>query len=234
MLDATHGTTSGFSGSHSSGLLQPVAISTSGTGGLSAIAERRSLDDSAAQGQLSEEDLDEEEMDMFEADVAAAGQTGPAGGEPDAEDDSDEERVGGLAKGLENERTLKSGYLLKKGERRKAWKKRWFVLRTARLAYYKDHRVSPKREPTSCRKADIVGLVARNTSYVASSRSVTSGLACPCSSKSTRTVWELSPPSEPTTFERVPRPKLTSGRLPSMKLARRSRTRPRKRKPDGD
>lgn len=101
---------------------------------MSAIAERVSMDESAAQGQLSEEDLDEEELDMFGAEVE--------GGQAEAEDDSDEERVGGLAKGLENERTLKSGFLLKKGERRKAWKKRWFVLRTARLAYYKDHRVS--------------------------------------------------------------------------------------------
>ncbi|KAF6759884.1 pleckstrin-like protein [Ephemerocybe angulata] len=35
------------------------------------------------------------------------------------------------------ESVLKSGYLWKKGERRKTWKKRWFVLRPAHLAYYK-------------------------------------------------------------------------------------------------
>ncbi|GAA6058342.1 hypothetical protein JCM3770_001979 [Rhodotorula araucariae] len=33
---------------------------------------------------------------------------------------------------------LKSGYLMKKGERRKAWKKRWFVLRGGQLAMYKN------------------------------------------------------------------------------------------------
>ncbi|KAF9370472.1 hypothetical protein CPC16_003690, partial [Podila verticillata] len=33
---------------------------------------------------------------------------------------------------------LKSGYLMKKGERIKIWKKKWFVLRTSKLAYYKD------------------------------------------------------------------------------------------------
>ncbi|KAG0305033.1 hypothetical protein BGZ98_004661 [Dissophora globulifera] len=33
---------------------------------------------------------------------------------------------------------LKSGCLLKKGERIKIWKKKWFVLRTSKLAYYKD------------------------------------------------------------------------------------------------
>ncbi|KAF9647996.1 PH-domain-containing protein [Thelephora ganbajun] len=36
-----------------------------------------------------------------------------------------------------DETILKSGYLWKKGERRKAWKKRWFVLRSAHLVYYK-------------------------------------------------------------------------------------------------
>lgn len=50
-----------------------------------------------------------------------------------------EERLqigGGLLKQL----TIKSGYLLKKGERRKTWKKRYFVLRPDRLCYYKDDR----------------------------------------------------------------------------------------------
>ncbi|PPQ63851.1 hypothetical protein CVT24_009064 [Panaeolus cyanescens] len=36
-----------------------------------------------------------------------------------------------------DESVIKSGYLWKKGERRKTWKKRWFVLRSAHLAYYK-------------------------------------------------------------------------------------------------
>ncbi|KNZ81811.1 Pleckstrin like protein [Termitomyces sp. J132] len=36
------------------------------------------------------------------------------------------------------EGVIKSGYLWKKGERRKTWKKRWFVLRPAHLAYYKN------------------------------------------------------------------------------------------------
>lgn len=36
-----------------------------------------------------------------------------------------------------DESVIKSGYLWKKGERRKTWKKRWFVLRPAHLAYYK-------------------------------------------------------------------------------------------------
>ncbi|KAG0203620.1 hypothetical protein BGX28_004143 [Mortierella sp. GBA30] len=35
---------------------------------------------------------------------------------------------------------LKSGYLHKKGERLKIWKKKWFVLRTSKLAYYKDNK----------------------------------------------------------------------------------------------
>ncbi|GAA5912174.1 uncharacterized protein JCM6883_000586 [Sporobolomyces salmoneus] len=39
--------------------------------------------------------------------------------------------------GLSENIALKSGYLMKKGERRKAWKKRWFVLRGGNLAMYK-------------------------------------------------------------------------------------------------
>ncbi|KNE56002.1 hypothetical protein AMAG_01846 [Allomyces macrogynus ATCC 38327] len=39
---------------------------------------------------------------------------------------------------LERERLVRSGWLEKRGERRKTWKRRWFVLRATRLAYYKD------------------------------------------------------------------------------------------------
>lgn len=39
---------------------------------------------------------------------------------------------------LQTEKVLKAGYLLKKGEKRRTWKKRWFVLRTTKLAMYKD------------------------------------------------------------------------------------------------
>jgi len=43
--------------------------------------------------------------------------------------------------GLSENIALKSGYLMKKGERRKAWKKRWFVLRGGQLAMYKSDKV---------------------------------------------------------------------------------------------
>ncbi|KAF9135025.1 hypothetical protein BG015_003332 [Linnemannia schmuckeri] len=39
---------------------------------------------------------------------------------------------------LHEGQVLKAGFLLKKGERIKIWKKKWFVLRTSKLAYYKD------------------------------------------------------------------------------------------------
>ncbi|KAI9027607.1 hypothetical protein CLU79DRAFT_717107 [Phycomyces nitens] len=39
---------------------------------------------------------------------------------------------------LKNEKVILSGYLRKKGEKRRTWKKRWFVLRTTKLAMYKD------------------------------------------------------------------------------------------------
>jgi hypothetical protein len=60
-------------------------------------------------------------------------------------EDEDEEEVGGwktadagvTANNSVDEGVIKAGYLWKKGERRKTWKKRWFVLRPAHLAYYK-------------------------------------------------------------------------------------------------
>ncbi|KAF5382022.1 hypothetical protein D9615_004432 [Tricholomella constricta] len=63
-------------------------------------------------------------------------------------EDSDEEEeeeggwksadIRGRLRDSVDESVIKSGYLWKKGERRKTWKKRWFVLRPAHLAYYKN------------------------------------------------------------------------------------------------
>ncbi|EGG05133.1 uncharacterized protein MELLADRAFT_116896 [Melampsora larici-populina 98AG31] len=39
---------------------------------------------------------------------------------------------------MENEEIIQDGYLEKKGERRKTWKRRWFVLRKTSLVYYKN------------------------------------------------------------------------------------------------
>ncbi|KAH0833229.1 hypothetical protein J3R83DRAFT_12289 [Lanmaoa asiatica] len=64
-------------------------------------------------------------------------------GEESEEDDEEEEgpwKTADKSQRIEdsvNEGVIKSGYLWKKGERRKTWKKRWFVLRPAHLAYYK-------------------------------------------------------------------------------------------------
>jgi len=59
------------------------------------------------------------------------------------ETDDDEEEIDeaeehkGKSRKSNDDSVIKTGYLWKKGERRKTWKKRWFVLRTAHLAYYK-------------------------------------------------------------------------------------------------
>ncbi|KAF9996767.1 hypothetical protein BGZ79_009519 [Entomortierella chlamydospora] len=53
----------------------------------------------------------------------------------DLEDDGE---LGPSRETLQEGQILKSGYLHKKGERIKIWKKKWFVLRTSKLAYYKD------------------------------------------------------------------------------------------------
>ncbi|KIJ51431.1 hypothetical protein M422DRAFT_26849 [Sphaerobolus stellatus SS14] len=62
----------------------------------------------------------------------------------ESDDDEDEEgnewRIAGKKEEQreEEEKIVKSGYLWKKGSRRKTWKKRWFVLRAPYLAYYKN------------------------------------------------------------------------------------------------
>ncbi|KAJ8597309.1 PH-domain-containing protein [Rhizopogon salebrosus TDB-379] len=106
--------------SDSDSALSPDIVSTSyGSAGavfsgnltqppLSSIAERRS-----GSGEESDEDEDEEEGGWRTANMAET------------------------PHGSVEEKTIKSGYLSKKGERRKTWKKRWFVLRPAHLAYYK-------------------------------------------------------------------------------------------------
>ncbi|KAJ6532037.1 hypothetical protein B0H19DRAFT_1189762 [Mycena capillaripes] len=67
-----------------------------------------------------------------------------SGGEDSEDEDADEEEGGWKTAeprrpqgGSVDESVIKAGYLWKKGERRKTWKKRWFVLRPAHLAYYK-------------------------------------------------------------------------------------------------
>ncbi|KAG1887054.1 hypothetical protein F4604DRAFT_1877624 [Suillus subluteus] len=63
----------------------------------------------------------------------------------ESDEDEEEEEVGGWRTATMaekphssfDEKMIKSGYLWKKGERRKTWKKRWFVLRPAHIAYYK-------------------------------------------------------------------------------------------------
>ncbi|ETW83329.1 hypothetical protein HETIRDRAFT_157067 [Heterobasidion irregulare TC 32-1] len=89
---------------------------------------------------------------------------GPAGGEDseDDEDDNDAPFMAGDGDGdgdgphKAGESDLRAGYLWKKGERRKNWKRRWFVLRPAHLAYYKTsaeyqlHRLLDLHEVHTC------------------------------------------------------------------------------------
>ncbi|KAK4686124.1 hypothetical protein P7C73_g4013, partial [Tremellales sp. Uapishka_1] len=100
------------------------------TGGLTAIVERHMR-------------IGEESEEEFEDEVE---------GEGTDEDDLEmvEGREGELERDMEGERVVKSGYLYKKQERRKAWKKRWFVLRTVKVAYYKDD-----KEYSLCRLIDL-------------------------------------------------------------------------------
>ncbi|TRM64287.1 hypothetical protein BD626DRAFT_491338 [Schizophyllum amplum] len=79
---------------------------------LSAIAERRSV----SGGEDSEDEDDADGAGGWRTASEASAPRGPLG---------------------EGTTILKAGYLWKKGERRKTWKKRWFVLRPAHVAYYK-------------------------------------------------------------------------------------------------
>ncbi|CAE6515296.1 unnamed protein product [Rhizoctonia solani] len=72
---------------------------------------------------------------------AIAEKRSPGGEETDEDDEDDDDRVftvhAPTDKEVKDEVVIKSGFLWKKGERRKTWKKRWFVLRTAKIGLYK-------------------------------------------------------------------------------------------------
>jgi hypothetical protein len=56
------------------------------------------------------------------------------------EDDEGENRQP-IPNEVETERPIFSSYLKKKGEHRRNWKKRWFVLRATKISYYQDAKV---------------------------------------------------------------------------------------------
>ncbi|KAJ3565171.1 hypothetical protein NP233_g7808 [Leucocoprinus birnbaumii] len=112
---------------------------------------------------------------------------GSGGEDSDEEDDdaagwrvaSEGARAGGSVPGTTRaaDIALKSGYLSKKGERRKTWKKRWFVLRPNHLAFYKNEaeykllRLLDLNDVHSCipvqlkRHANVFGLILPKRTY---------------------------------------------------------------------
>ncbi|KAI0027271.1 hypothetical protein K488DRAFT_6565, partial [Vararia minispora EC-137] len=115
--------------------------------------------------------------------AAVAGNALSAIAEGARSDLSDEEEGGGWRTSARKERRegevdLKSGYLWKKCERRpKGWKRRWFVLRSAHIAYYKSsaeyelHRLLDLADVHACtrvalkRHAHAFGLVTASRTY---------------------------------------------------------------------
>lgn len=111
---------SGHAATANSAAINPVAASTSSYADPTAAQSSRLYPSSHMQDDLSA-------TDDFE-------------GDGDADEDDDDEHMDGTEAhhNMINESTVKSGYLEKKGEKRKTWKKRWFVLRSSKLAYYKN------------------------------------------------------------------------------------------------
>ena len=67
---------------------------------------------------------------------------GPDESGMDPDDEEDEECIHGQenAREMMNEVVIRSGFLQKRKEQHKRWKRRWFVLRASRLAYYKNEK----------------------------------------------------------------------------------------------
>lgn len=61
----------------------------------------------------------------------------------EVDDEEGEECIHGQenARELLSEVVIRSGFLQKRSEMHKRWKRRWFVLRASRLAYYKNEKV---------------------------------------------------------------------------------------------
>ena len=58
-----------------------------------------------------------------------------------AEDDDDDDNVGQeVPQELVNEQVIRAGFLLKRSEKRKTWKRRWVVLRASQLALYRNEK----------------------------------------------------------------------------------------------
>jgi len=85
---------------------------------------------------LSSEDEDDGEILLHNTLSNARGYTSA----DDLEDDEDN-LPAESADLLKLEKVIKAGYLLKKGEKRRTWKRRWFVLRATKMAVYKDDKV---------------------------------------------------------------------------------------------
>ncbi|KAI8811527.1 hypothetical protein BJ742DRAFT_796324 [Cladochytrium replicatum] len=78
---------------------------------------------------------------------------------------------------IQQEQILKAGYLKKRATKRKMWHKRWFVLRTTRLAYYKNEKeyellgvielsdINAIAEVELKRKENVFGIVTRDRNF---------------------------------------------------------------------
>ncbi|KAI8800305.1 cytoplasmic fragile-X interacting family-domain-containing protein [Cladochytrium replicatum] len=98
----------------------------------------------------------------------------PLGGMDDDSDGEVDRKYTVEHETLQQEQILKAGYLKKRATKRRIWHKRWFVLRTTRLAYYKNEKeyellgvielsdINAIAEVELKRKENVFGIVTRD------------------------------------------------------------------------
>ncbi|KAI9101193.1 hypothetical protein DFS34DRAFT_460420 [Phlyctochytrium arcticum] len=180
--------TSQGQGGSSSGRVEPRTSGYDNGGRSEQSSHLRGMSDESAQHQMIRYPFSDTEESTDDLPRDASRQQGRGGDEDDsprlqpADEAEDSEGCAEFAldepdNALRNEQIIKSGFLMKKGERRRTWKRRWFVLRPTRLAYYKNEKeyellkvinladIHAIAEVELKKRRNVFGLVTRERTY---------------------------------------------------------------------